>query len=31
VIEREAGFDPDIWVLEIEDGDSAYELDGPIV
>ena len=31
VIEREVGFDPDLWVLEIEDRDEDYELDGPIV
>ena len=31
VIDREAGFDPDIWVLEIEDRDGKYELDGPII
>ena len=31
VIDREANFDPDIWVIEIEDRDGAYELDGPVV
>ena len=31
VIDREAGFDPDIWVLEIEDRDGKYELDGPVI
>ncbi len=31
VIDREANFDPDIWVLEIEDRDGSYELDGPVV
>jgi len=30
-IERQLKFDPDIWVLEIEDPDSRYELDGKIV
>ncbi|MEK9644439.1 MAG: DUF1491 family protein [Alphaproteobacteria bacterium] len=29
VIDREAGFDPDVWVLEIEDPDGRYELDAP--
>jgi len=23
-------FDPDIWIIEIEDGRSAYELDAPL-
>lgn len=31
VIEREVNFDPDIWVLEIEDRDEKYELDGPVI
>ena len=31
VIEREAKFDPDIWVLEIEDGEGKYQLDGPVI
>ena len=31
VIDREAGFDPDLWVLEIEDPDGKYELDGPVI
>ena len=31
LIEREAGFDPDIWVLEIEDRDRKYELDAPVI
>jgi hypothetical protein len=31
VIDRETGFDPDLWVLEIEDSGGKYELDGPLV
>jgi hypothetical protein len=30
-IERQVKYDPDVWVLEIEDRKSAYELDGKIV
>jgi len=30
-IDRELGFDPDIWVLEIEDPDGRYTFDGPVV
>lgn len=30
-IERQASFDPDIWVLEIEDPDDRYRLDDDIV
>ena len=30
-IERQLKFDPDIWVLEIEDPEGRYELDGKIV
>lgn len=30
-IAREVRYDPDLWVLEIEDPDGRYELDGPIV
>ncbi|PPR12215.1 MAG: hypothetical protein CFH41_00249 [Alphaproteobacteria bacterium MarineAlpha11_Bin1] len=30
-IEREANVDPDIWVLEIEDRDRKYQLDGPVI
>lgn len=30
-IDREVSFDPDIWVLEIEDPDGRYELDAPVV
>lgn len=30
-IERQLGFDPDAWVLEIEDPNGRYELDGDIV
>lgn len=31
LIAREADFDPDIWVLEIEDRDRKYELDAPVI
>tara|TARA_R110000868_G_scaffold175281_2_gene412238 strand:- start:12399 stop:12737 length:339 start_codon:yes stop_codon:yes gene_type:complete len=31
LIASEAGFDPDIWVLEIEDRDRKYELDAPVI
>lgn len=31
LIARETGFDPDVWVLEIEDPKGLYALDGPIV
>jgi len=31
LIVREAEFDPDIWVLEIEDRDRKYELDAPVI
>lgn len=31
LIAREAEFDPDIWVLEIEDRDRKYELDAPVI
>ena len=30
-IERQLKFDPDIWVLEIEDSDYRYEIDGEVV
>lgn len=30
-IQRRAGTDPDIWVLEIEDRDNAYTPDAPVV
>jgi hypothetical protein len=30
-IERQVKYDPDVWVLEIEDRKSAYTLDGKIV
>ncbi|MDA8637012.1 DUF1491 family protein [Rhodospirillales bacterium] len=30
-IQRRAGTDPDIWVLEIEDKDGAYTPDAPVV
>ena len=31
VIAREAEFDPDLWILEIEDSHSRYAFDAPIV
>jgi hypothetical protein len=31
LIDREVKFDPDIWVLEIEDCDGKYELDAPLI
>ena len=31
IIVREANVDPDVWVVEIEDPDGKYELDGPVV
>ncbi len=30
-IQRQMSFDPDIWVLEIEDPESCYKLDGPVL
>ena len=30
-IARQVQYDPDVWVLEIEDRKSAYKLDGKIV
>jgi hypothetical protein len=30
-INRQLKFDPDIWVLEIEDPDSRYEIDGKVI
>lgn len=30
-IERQAKFDPDLWVVEIEDTAGSYQLDGEIV
>ena len=30
-IERQVKFDPDVWVLEIEDRKGQYKLDGKIV
>ncbi len=30
-IERQVKYDPDVWVLEIEDRKSGYRLDGKIV
>ena len=30
-IERQVKRDPDLWVLEIEDPDHRYQLDGPVL
>lgn len=30
-IRRQIDFDPDLWVVEIEDPEGRYSLDGPIV
>lgn len=30
-IQRQLDFDPDIWVLDVEDPDGRYQLDGDIV
>ena len=30
-IDRQRGRDPDLWVLEIEDPDRRYDLDGEII
>ena len=31
LVARETSFDPDLWVLEIDDPGRRYELDAPIV
>lgn len=31
IVAREAGFDPDLWVLEIDDPNRRYELDAPVI
>jgi len=30
-IRRQLSFDPDIWVLELEDPGELYVLDGPLI
>lgn len=30
-IERQARFDPDIWVLEVEDREGRHPFEGPVV
>ncbi len=30
-IERQVSFDPDLWIVEIEDPDDRYEPDAPVV
>ena len=31
ILQKELKFDPDIWILEIEDPDRRYEFDAPII
>lgn len=31
LVARESGFDPDLWVLEVDDPERRYELDAPLV
>ncbi|MEE2760833.1 MAG: DUF1491 family protein [Pseudomonadota bacterium] len=30
-LERQKNIDPDIWIIEIEDPENRYELDGPLL
>ena len=30
IIEREVGFDPDLWVLVVEDPNGKFEFDAPL-
>ncbi|NQV55653.1 MAG: DUF1491 family protein [Rhodospirillales bacterium] len=30
-LERQKSFDPDIWIIEIEDADDRYQLDGQVL
>jgi hypothetical protein len=30
-VARQGEFDPDIWVLEVQDPQGAYEIDGDIL
>ena len=30
-IRRQLDFDPDLWIVEIEDPEGRYDLDGPVV
>ena len=30
-LERQKNIDPDIWIIEIEDPEDRYELDGPLI
>jgi hypothetical protein len=30
-LERQKNIDPDIWILEIEDPEGRYQLDGPLI
>ena len=30
-VQRQLSFDPDIWVLEVEDPGLRYILDGPLI
>ena len=30
-LERQKNIDPDIWIIEIEDPEGRYELDGPLI
>ena len=30
-LKRQTNIDPDIWIIEIEDPERRYELDGPLI
>ncbi len=31
LLERRLRFDPDLWIVEAEDGKGRFPLDGPII